>query len=181
MLRTGEDYRNRLKDGRQVYLGGELITDVTEHPAFKNAVRSVGKLYDLTSAPANRGRLTYRDPENNQDCNAIFLRPRTTEDLRLRRNVHEAWADATWGLIGRAPDHVAAFVTGMACNPEIADMHKQDFSKNVLNYWRYIRDNDLFVAYAVVPPAGAKGTEAVPRTDVIDPTGAPTLPAGEKP
>ncbi len=161
MLRTGKQYIAALKDGRKVYLGGELVSDVTEHPGFRNAVQSVAALYDITSAPADRKRLTYKDPETDKDCNAIFLRPRSAEDLRQRRNVHEAWADSTWGLIGRAPDHVAAFMTGMACMPEIADAHDQGFGKNILNYWRYIRDNDLFVAYAVVPPAGAKGTEAV--------------------
>ncbi|MGE4013207.1 MAG: 4-hydroxyphenylacetate 3-hydroxylase family protein [Alphaproteobacteria bacterium] len=161
MLRTGAEYLKALKDGRQVYLGGELVTDVTEHRGFKNAARSVADLYDVTSNPQNQSRLTYREPETGKICNANFLRPKSADDLRLRRNVHEAWADVTWGLIGRAPDHVAAFITGMACLPEVADAHNQGFGKNITNYWRYIRDNDLFVAYAVVPPAGAKGTEAV--------------------
>lgn len=161
MLRTGKQYKAALKDGRAVYLGGERISDVGSHPAFKNAVQSVAKLYDVTSAPENRGRLTYVEPETSDHCNAIFMRPRSAEDLRLRRNVHEAWADTTWGLVGRAPDHVAAFMTGMACIPEVADLHQQGFGQNILNYWRYIRDNDLYLAYAVVPPAGAKGTEAV--------------------
>ena len=161
MLRTGSAYLKALKDGRQVYLGGELIDDVTDHPAFRNATRAVASLYDVTSAPENVDSLTYVEPETGKRCNAIFLRPRNAADLALRRAVHTAWADKTWGLIGRSPDHVAAFITGMACMSEVADSHQQGFGKNILNYWRYIRDNDLFLAYAVVPPAGAKGTEAV--------------------
>lgn len=161
MLRTGKQYLKALQDGRQVYLGGELVTDVTTHPAFRNAAASVASLYDITSEPKNANRLTYKEEENGRSCNAIFLRPRSGADLAKRRAVHEAWAGATWGLIGRAPDHVAAFMTGMACMPEVADIHDQGFGKNITSYWRYIRDNDLFVSYAVVPPAGAKGTEAV--------------------
>src|ERR1700733_11489282 len=114
MLRTGAQYKTGLRDGRQVYLGGQRIEDVTSHRAFRNAVASVANLYDVTSNPMNRDRLTYEEPETKTHCNAIFMRPRDSEDLRLRRNVHEAWADATWGLIGRAPDHVAGFLTGMA-------------------------------------------------------------------
>ena len=65
-------------------------------------------------------------------------------------------------MLGRSPDHVAAFVTGMACKPDVFDLHDQGFSKNILAYWRYIRDNDLYLAYAVVPPAGARaGCRAV--------------------
>jgi 4-hydroxyphenylacetate 3-monooxygenase len=161
MLRTGKQYLRALNDGRQVYLGGELIKDVTTHPAFRNAAQSVASLYDVTSDPSNADRLTYKEEETGKSCNTIFLRPRSAADLAKRRIVHEAWANATWGLIGRAPDHVAAFITGMACMPQVADIHNQGFGKNISNYWRHIRDNDLFVSYAVVPPAGAKGTEAV--------------------
>jgi 4-hydroxyphenylacetate 3-monooxygenase len=161
MMRTGAQYKNALRDGRNLYLGGERVDDVTTHKAFKNAVASVAQLYDITSNPANRGRLTYEEPETQSHCNAIFMRPRSKEDLAKRRGVHEAWAEASWGLIGRAPDHVAGFITGMACLPTVADLHGQSFGDNIVNYWRYIRDNDLYLAYAVVPPAGAKGAEAV--------------------
>ena len=39
MLRTGESYLASLRDGRRVYVGGELVTDVTQHPAFRNTAR----------------------------------------------------------------------------------------------------------------------------------------------
>ena len=34
MLLTGNEYLESIRDGRRVYLGGELIGDVTAHPAF---------------------------------------------------------------------------------------------------------------------------------------------------
>jgi 4-hydroxyphenylacetate 3-monooxygenase len=161
MLRTGKQYIEAIKGRAEVYVGGERIKDVTTHPAFRNAVASVGRLYDITANPANAETLAYVEPETGKRCNNIFLRPRSQADLAARRRTHEAWADATWGLLGRSPDHVAAFVAGMACKPDVFDLHGQGFSKNILNYWRHIRDNDLYLAYAVVPPAGAKGAEAV--------------------
>ena len=36
MLRTGRDYLAALNDGRTVYVGGELVRDVTSHSAFRN-------------------------------------------------------------------------------------------------------------------------------------------------
>ena len=84
------------------------------------------------------------------------MRPRSRDDLMARRRTHEAWADATWGLLGRSPDHVGSFITGMACKPDVFDLHDQGFSENIMNYWRHIRDNDLYLAYAVVPPAGIR-------------------------
>lgn len=161
MLRTGKQYVDAVKGRADVYVGGERVKDVTTHPAFRNSVASVARLYDVTSDPKNRDRLSYVEPETGQRCNSIFLRPRSVDDLATRRRVHEAWGDETWGLLGRSPDHVAAFITGMACKPDVFDLHNQGFSRNILDYWRYIRDNDLYLAYAVVPPAGAKGSEAV--------------------
>jgi 4-hydroxyphenylacetate 3-monooxygenase len=160
-MRTGDEYLEQIRDGRKVFLGAEVVEDVTTHPAFRNATRSMARLYDITSDPANRDALTYVEPETGEHCNSIFLRPRDADDLRRRRAVHEAWAGGTFGLMGRSPDHVAAFVTGMACQPEVVAVEDRPFDINLTNYWRYLRDNDLFAAYAVVPPAGAKGTEAV--------------------
>jgi hypothetical protein len=35
MLKTGEQYRASLRDGRQVWINGERVKDVVTHPAFK--------------------------------------------------------------------------------------------------------------------------------------------------
>lgn len=162
MLATGKEYIERIRDRKAaVYIGGERIDDVTTHPAFRNSIRSISRLYDVTSNPANVNQLTYVEPENGKHCNPIFMRPRSREDLALRRRVHKAWADETWGLMGRSPDHVAGFITGMACRPEVLANGERDFAKNIMDYWRYVRDNDLYLAYAVVPPSSVKSVDPV--------------------
>jgi 4-hydroxyphenylacetate 3-monooxygenase len=45
-LLTGAEYLESLRDGREVWIDGERVRDVTEHPAFRNAARSVARLYD---------------------------------------------------------------------------------------------------------------------------------------
>ena len=37
-VRTGEEYRESLRDGRQVWINGERVKDVTRHPAFQPVV-----------------------------------------------------------------------------------------------------------------------------------------------
>jgi 4-hydroxyphenylacetate 3-monooxygenase len=162
MLRTGKQYLESLaRRGGEIYLGGERVGDVSKHPAFRNAAATVAKMYDTTSDPANRESLSYLEADTGKRCNAIFLRPRSREDLNARNRVHEAWARCSWGLFGRSPDHVAGWITGMACLPEVFEMYQQGYSKHILEYYRHIRDNDLFVAYAVVPPAGAKSADSM--------------------
>jgi 4-hydroxyphenylacetate 3-monooxygenase len=165
MLRTGHQYLQDLKArGGEFYIGGEKVTDVTTHPAFMRTAQSIAEIYDTTSDPAQVDNLTYIEEETGERCNPIYMRPRNAEDIKTRNRVHTAWAKCTWGWIGRAPDHVAGWVTGMACMPELFDQYDQGFSENILNYWRYCRDNDLYLAYAILPPASAKATSAVATT-----------------
>lgn len=162
-LKTSDAHLDGIRDGREVYLGGERIEDVTSHPAFAESARSVASLYDITSDPANADRFTFEQEGDRHSL--IFLQPTSVEDLAARRALHETWAAATYGLMGRSPDHVAGFITGMACEPDVFDRHDQGFGANIVNYWRYIRDNDLYVVYAVVPPTGTRNADTVVRED----------------
>ena len=60
-LYTGEEYLESLRDGREVYLDGERVADVTTHPAFRNSARSVARLYDALHDPEQRDLLTAVD------------------------------------------------------------------------------------------------------------------------
>lgn len=151
MLRTGDGYLASLRDGRQVYVGGRLVEDVTIHPGFGSPAKTVARLFDRSSSDPS---LTYVEPETGEKTNVNFLRPRSGDDLKSRRQLHMAWADVSNGLFGRSPDHVAAMITGMACRPEVTG--NDQYAENLLNYWRHIRDNDLYLSFAVLPPAGSK-------------------------
>src|SRR5215831_17279200 len=54
MLMTGKEYLDSIRDGRRVYIGGEVVEDVTAHPAFRNAARSFAMIYDRKRDPENR-------------------------------------------------------------------------------------------------------------------------------
>ena len=61
-MRTGDSYVESLRDGRNVILDGEHVDDVSTHPAFADAARSVARLYDFAADPANRELMTYESP-----------------------------------------------------------------------------------------------------------------------
>ena len=114
MTRSGSEYIRGLEDGRAVYLDGERVEDVTTHPAFAAAVRSVARLFDLAHEPAHRDLMTFPSPRDGRPVNKSWLIPRTREDLVARRKAHKCWSDASYGLLGRSPDHVASFFAGYA-------------------------------------------------------------------
>ena len=49
---TGAEYLESLRDGREVYIYGERVKDVTTHPAFRNSARSIARLYDALHDPS---------------------------------------------------------------------------------------------------------------------------------
>ena len=153
MLRSGKEHLESLRDGRVVYIGNEKVDDVTTHPAFRNAAQTVGALYDMKADPALRAEMTYEEDGGRHSI--YFLRARSREDLQRRMIGHLRIADFTYGLFGRSPDHVASFVTGMAMNLSALPAPNAH-PDNVLSYYKHTRDNDLYVAYAVLPPQAAR-------------------------
>jgi 4-hydroxyphenylacetate 3-monooxygenase len=152
MVRTGAQYIASLRDARTVFVDGERVADVTEHPAFRAAVRSIAHLYDLAADPAHREIMTFPSPATGEPVNAAFLMPRRPADLAARRRAHRLWAEATFGLMGRSPDHVPGFITGFALCPDLFARAGARFGEHVVRYHAYLRDRDLYASYVIIPP-----------------------------
>ena len=151
-MRHGHDYIASLRDGRSVYLDGELVEDVTTHPAFTSAITRIAELYDRASDPSKAADLTFVDPKTQERFSNMWLIPRTCDDLRARRRVHEFWAKGSYGLMGRTPDHVSSFFTGFAASRDVFDRGGKRFGDNVVRLFERIRREDLYLAYTIVPP-----------------------------
>jgi 4-hydroxyphenylacetate 3-monooxygenase len=49
---TGAEYLESIRDGREIYIYGERVKDVTTHPAFATPARMLARLYDALHDPA---------------------------------------------------------------------------------------------------------------------------------
>jgi 4-hydroxyphenylacetate 3-monooxygenase len=172
-MRTGTKYLDDIRaDGRRVFFEGEIVRDITAHPAFSGAASSIAGLWDIAADPANRETMTFASPETGRPVLRCYQIPRETSDLGLRRRMSERWAEATFGLMGRTPDHVASFLTGYAAKPSVfAKLAGSEFAENVKRYHAHARDNHLYVSYAIVPPQIDRSKPAHKQAD-------PTLYAG---
>ncbi len=65
-MRTGDEYLRSLNDGRRVFVDGELVKEVTTHPAFRQAARSIATLYDIAAQPDLRERMTFTSPKTGK-------------------------------------------------------------------------------------------------------------------
>jgi 4-hydroxyphenylacetate 3-monooxygenase len=171
-LRTGDSFLADLRrGGRAVFVDGERVGDPTAHPAFRNGAKTLARLFDHAAAPENRDRMTFTSPDTGGPVWRCFQIPRSHEDLRAKRIAAEAWAELTFGLMGRTPDHVANFFAGYAAKPQFFARGGAGFADNVVNFHKYIRDNHQYVVYAIVPPQIDRSRPAHQQSD-------PTLHAG---
>ena len=101
MSRTGQDYLHSIRDGRVIYLDGQLIEESVDHPAFRNAARTIAGLYDFQSDPVNADLMTFESPTSGGAVNRFWQLPKSYEELVKRREAITAWAELTYGFLGR--------------------------------------------------------------------------------
>ena len=153
-MRSGAEYLRQISnDGRHVYLDGELVRDVPNHPAFAGAARSIARLYDIAADPANEKVMTFTSPTSGKPAIRCYQIPETPADLALRRGMITRWAESTLGLMGRTPDHVSSFLTGFASKSSVfADLAGRESAEKLLAFHARARDEHLYISYAIVPP-----------------------------
>jgi 4-hydroxyphenylacetate 3-monooxygenase len=165
-MRNGTQFLDAIRDdGRRVYFDGELVRDVTAHPAFRGAARSLAHLFDVAADPANRELMTYPSPATGGPVLRCYHIPKTATDLASRRAMSARWAEETFGLMGRTPDHVAGFLAGYAAKPSVFAEAGKQYAQNVLRYYEYARDNHQYLSYAIVPPQIDRSKPAHKQSD----------------
>jgi anthranilate 3-monooxygenase (FAD)/4-hydroxyphenylacetate 3-monooxygenase len=166
-IRTGAQYIEGLKSRQpEIWLGGRKVTDVVNEEVFRQPIREIARLYDMQHDPKHRDKITHICETGERVSNA-FLVPKTPEDLAARRALFELWAKATFGLMGRTPDFLNVVVTSMASNTWFFDQYNPRWSENIKNYYKYIRDNDLFLTHAIVNPQNDRSKPSHQQQDTF--------------
>ena len=85
-IRTVQQYKESLRDGRRVYIRGQKVDDVTTHPIIGVTVDTVAMGFELTASkdPEVRDLFVAPHPETGEPINRYFVTPRNPEDLALR-------------------------------------------------------------------------------------------------
>ncbi len=100
---TSSEYLDSLRDGREIWIYGERVKDVTMHPAFRNTVRMLARLYDALHDERKDIICTPTDTGNGGYTHKFFKAPTSVEDMVGGRDAIAAWARVTYGWMGRAP------------------------------------------------------------------------------
>jgi 4-hydroxyphenylacetate 3-monooxygenase oxygenase component len=156
-VRTGKQFVEGLRDGREVWYDGRRVDDVTTFAPFAAAIRSMAVLYDLQHTPEHRDVLTVDAPEHGGRIGRAFETPRTPEHLRLKRAAYIAWAEASCGMLGRSPDFLNVMLTALAAKRSFFTELAPERAEAVVGYHRLVAHHDLFLTHALLDPQLDKG------------------------
>ena len=151
-VKNGERHIASLRDNRTVYIDGTEVRDVTGHPAFRNAVASSARLYDLHADPAQIDAMTFESPTSGGRVSRAWQIPRSHAEMVERRKALVALAQTHCGFMGRSPDHLASALMGQYIGMPRWEAYDARFAKNFADYFHYARDNDLFLTYVIINP-----------------------------
>lgn len=162
--RTGAQYLAALRDGREVWLEGERVDDVTAHPKLQAAAATIASLYDLQhEAPQD---CLVEDPATGDPVNATHLIPRSRADLQKRHRAIERIAEATAGFMGRSPDYLNVTFAGFAGYLEPWRQGGNDEgAERLAAFQRELAARDLALTHTIIHPTIDKAEGNVPGPD----------------
>jgi 4-hydroxyphenylacetate 3-monooxygenase len=146
---TGAEYLESIRDGREIWIYGERVKDVTTHPAFRNTARMIARLYDAMHDPARKSILTSpTDTGNGGFTHKFYLPSKNVDEMVGARDAIAEWARMTYGWIGRSPDYKAAFLATLGANAD----YYAPYQDNARRWYKKVQEEVAFVNHAIVNP-----------------------------
>jgi len=153
-LRSGDDYRASLRDGREVWIEGEKVADVPSHPAFRPIVDARARIYDLAHEPALREVLTYADAASGERRLIAHRLPRSQADWQAKRAAVEATLDDLGGVVIRVGDETVGELWSLYDGQDVLNEVDPRFADNIRRHVAAVEDGDVFHVSANTDPKG---------------------------
>jgi 4-hydroxyphenylacetate 3-monooxygenase len=154
MIRTGDQYRESLRDGREIWIDGERVEDVTTHPAFKPIVDIRARIYDLAHEDATSDVMAYKDAETGELCPVGSKPPTSKQDWYAKRDAVDTVFDDIGGVVTRVGDETVGEMWSLYDGQDVLNEIDPTFSENIKNHVRRAALLDPFHVSANTDPKG---------------------------
>ena len=152
MIRTGDEYRAALDDGREVWMNGEKVKDVCTHPQLKPVIDVRARIYDMQHDPSTKDQTTYQ--ENGEDF-AIGLRlPYEPKDWEDKRKAVDLVMHDIGGIVTRVGDETIGEMWSLWDGKEILNEIDPRFAENIEKHIHTAIKLDPFHVSANTDPKG---------------------------
>jgi 4-hydroxyphenylacetate 3-monooxygenase len=152
MIRTGQEYRDSIRDGRRIWVNGERVNDVTTHPQFKPLVDIRARIFDMQHEEAHRDIMTEeQDGERNALGSAL---PRTQDDWWAKRRATDHMLNEIGGVVTRVGDETVGEMWSLFDGQDVLNEVDPQFSKNIETHIHRVLREDPFHVSANTDPKG---------------------------
>ncbi|MDT8345683.1 MAG: 4-hydroxyphenylacetate 3-hydroxylase family protein [Thermohalobaculum sp.] len=152
MIRTGEDYRASIRDGRAVWVNGERVTDVTTHPMFRPLVDIRARIFDMAHDPDHAPIMTQtRDGEVNAIGNAL---PLSEADWWAKRRATDHVMEEIGGVVTRVGDETVGEMWSLYDGQDVLAEIDPQFARNIEDHILRVIARDPFHVSANTDPKG---------------------------
>jgi 4-hydroxyphenylacetate 3-monooxygenase len=153
MIRTGQQYRDSIRDGRQVWINGERVRDVTVHPMFRPLVDVRARIYDMAHEAAHAATMTYGDGAG-QPCSVGTKLPYAQDDWHAKRAAVDAVLDEIGGIVTRVGDETVGEMWSLFDGQDVLNEVNPRFSANIRRHVERVVREDPFHVSANTDPKG---------------------------
>ncbi len=184
-LMNSQDYRRSLADGRQVWLSGEKVERVAEHPAFRPMVEAVSRIYDLHNDPDHRDLMTFALPEGGRGSR-FYKIPENREDLSLRRRMMGRILEQVCPTMDRFGDETVTPLFVLKDRADLLDRFDRRYARNADAWLARLQRENLFMTSGNTDPKGDRSKQPFEQEDpdlylrVVEETDAGIVISGAK-
>ena len=152
MIRTGEDYRVSIKDGRDVWINGARVDNLCGHPQLKPIIDVRARIYDMQHASETQEAMTYEDAGERF---AIGLRlPFEKQDWQDKRDAVDLVTRDIGGVVTRMGDETIGEMWSLWDGKDILNEIDPRFAQNIERHIRQAIKADPFHVSANTDPKG---------------------------
>ena len=152
MIRTGEDYRDSIKDGRDVWINGARVDNLCGHPQLKPIIDVRARIHDMQHASETQEAMTYEDAGERF---AIGLRlPFEKQDWQDKRDAVDLVTRDIGGVVTRMGDETIGEMWSLWDGKDILNEIDPRFAQNIERHIRQAIKADPFHVSANTDPKG---------------------------
>ncbi len=154
MIRTGEEYRDAIRDGRNIWINGDRVKEVTSHSAFKPIVDVRARIFDMAHEEAFRDVMSYVD-EGTNEPNAIGLKlPKEQQDWHDKRRAVDTVMYELGGVVTRVGDETVGEMWSLWDGADVLNEVDPQFTKNIERHVYRVLHQDIFHVSGNTDPKG---------------------------
>jgi 4-hydroxyphenylacetate 3-monooxygenase len=152
MIRTGQEYIESIRDGREVHINGERVADVPTHPMFKPLVDIRARIYNLQHEARTRPVMTF---EEDGEVHAVGNKlPFTQQDWWDKRRATDTVLEEIGGIVTRVGDETVGEMWSLFDGQDVLNEVDPRFSANIREHIRKVPHGDPFHVSANTDPKG---------------------------